>query len=62
MFPFTAYDFSPRGQYDFSEVFTEDVVGMQISEGAGFNLVWPRPPSKWTEHILVCLVTFKLSR
>ena len=31
-------------------------------EGAGFNLVRPRPPSKWTEHIVVCLVTFKLSR
>ena len=30
MFPFTAVDVrSPRGQYDFSEVFTEDVVGMQ---------------------------------
>ena len=33
VFPFTAYDFSPRGQYDFSEVFTEDVVGMQILRG-----------------------------
>ena len=33
MFPFTAYDFSPRGQYDFLEVFTEDVVGMQILRG-----------------------------
>ena len=32
--PFTAYDFSPRGHYDFSvQVFTEDVVGMQILRG-----------------------------
>ena len=31
-------------------------------EGTGFNLARPRPPSKWTEHILVGLVTFKLSR
>ena len=55
MFPFTAFDVSPRGQYNFSEVFTDDVVGMQI----GFNLVGPRPPLKYIEHILVCLVTFK---
>ena len=31
-------------------------------EGTGFNLVRPGPPSKWTEHIPVCLITFKLSR
>ena len=30
VFPFTAFDVSPRGQYDFSEVFTDDAVGMQI--------------------------------
>ena len=32
VFPFAAFEFdvSPRGQYNFSEVFTEDVVGMQI--------------------------------
>ena len=32
VFPFAAFEFdvSPRGQYDFSEVFAEDVVGMQI--------------------------------
>ena len=28
-----AYNFSPWGQYDFSEVVTEDVVGMQILRG-----------------------------
>ena len=31
MFPFTAYNVSPQGRHDFSEVFTKDVVGMQIS-------------------------------
>ena len=31
-------------------------------EGTGFNLVGSRPPSKWTEHILVCLVRFQLCR
>ena len=31
-------------------------------EGTWFNLVGPKPPLKWSEHILVCLVTFKLSR
>ena len=36
--------------------------GNANSEGAGFHLVGPRPPSKSTEHILVCLITFKLSR
>ena len=30
VFPFAAFDVSPRGQHDFSEVFSEDVVGMQI--------------------------------
>ena len=30
VFTFTAFDVSPRGRYDFSEVFAEDVVGMQI--------------------------------
>ena len=30
--------------------------------GTGFNLIRPGPPSKWTEHIPVCLITFKLSR
>ena len=30
MFPFTAFDISPRGQHDFSEVFAEDVVEIQI--------------------------------
>ena len=30
MFHFTAFDVSPWDQCDFSEVFTEDVVGMQI--------------------------------
>ena len=29
-FPFAAFYVSPRGQHDFSEVFSEDVVGMQI--------------------------------
>ena len=31
-------------------------------EGTGFNLVAPTPPSKGTERILVCLVTFQLFR
>ena len=31
VFAFTAFDVSPRGQCDFSDIFTEDVVGMQIS-------------------------------
>ena len=30
VFPFAAFDVSPRGQHDFLEVFSEDVVGMQI--------------------------------
>ena len=31
MFPFTAqFDASPRDLYDFSEVFAEDAVGIQI--------------------------------
>jgi len=30
VFPFAAFDVSPWGQSDFLEVFSEDVVGMQI--------------------------------
>ena len=30
MFPFIAFDVFPRYLYNFSEVFTEDVVGMKM--------------------------------
>lgn len=49
VFPSTAFDISPRGHYDVLDVFTENVVGMQILRKqirTGFSLVGPRPSSK----------------
>ena len=36
-------------------------IGNANIEFTGFILVQPGTPSKWTEHIPVCLITFKLS-
>ena len=61
VFPFTALDLS-SGSVRLFGGFRRRCCGNTNIEGTGIYEVGPRPPSKLTKPILVCFVTFKLSR